>query len=114
MTLALILAIASVAFSAGFACGCLYLAEWRRRELAKRGEEVDPFEFTRRAEAIRLRMSEVRSRAERAKEQNDPATARACVTESELLLDSMRQLRLEQIEVQENGWRRFEPDIPEL
>lgn len=100
----IVLALAS-AFFLGFAAGARYIVRWRRRQLEK-GEEVDPWEFTRRAEAIQIRMSEVQSRCERAAQRGDIETMDACTAEADVLLDNIRQLRLEQIEVQENGWRR--------
>jgi hypothetical protein len=106
VTLALLFILLLVAnFAVGFACGCWYIVHWRQKQLEQRGEEIDPLDFLRRAEAIQLRMSEVRSRCDRAAIDGDVDTMNACVREADLLLDNLRQLRLEQIAAEGNGYR---------
>lgn len=69
-------------------------------------EDVDPFEFTRRAEGIQIRFDRCRDRAEKAAADGDMEALEAASAESELLLDNMRELRLEQLTVKQRGWKR--------
>lgn len=62
-----------------------------------RRKRAEALAFVYRAEAISLRIDEVRERADAASARRDVDTLEACVAEAQLLAANMRELRLEQI-----------------
>jgi hypothetical protein len=86
-----------------FYAGYLAAREVHRAIRRRSGwEDVDPFEFMRRSEAMAIRHNQITEEAKTASgEKLDALEA-----ESVLILNNIRELRLEQMECQENGWRR--------
>lgn len=105
----LVIGLVSLALSS-FCCGLLvagrlYRAAGKRRS---KWEEVDPMSFARRAEIAHLRHKEVIEESQKAI--GDPEKFAALEAESELILKNVRDIRIEQMECQENGWRRLRED----
>lgn len=75
---------------------------WLRRE---KFEKIDPMEFVFRAEAIQTRLAQVLTRAKRYERSHDIEGLEAARDEAELLLDNMRELRLEQLAAVTDGYR---------
>lgn len=88
------------AVALGFCGGVLWTLR-KAEKVAEKPEEVDPWSFVRRAEAIQTQMGKVSRRAERAAKEGDLEALRACERESALLTDRMADIRLEQIAWQE-------------
>jgi hypothetical protein len=72
--------------------------------------DIDPMSFVRRAEAVGVRMSEVHDRCNRAVDRGDLEAAEAARVEAELLVANLREIRLEQLEAENNGYR--DPNAP--
>jgi hypothetical protein len=90
-----------------FCCGVL-VAGRLYRAAGKRNsqwEDVDPMSFARRAEAAHMRHREIIEESKKA--EGDPEKFAALEAESELILKNVRDIRLEQMECQEHGWRRL-------
>lgn len=97
------LGVAALALSM-FCCGVLVAGRiYRMRGRDKLWEDVDPMSFVRRAEAMAIRHKAI---IEEVKSCTDGEKLSALEAESQLILDNTRELRLEQMECQENGWRR--------
>jgi len=69
-------------------------------------ERIDPLSFLLRAQAVQLRMEGVEERARRAAAEGNLEAVEAASREHELLLDNVREIRLEQLEAQANDYRR--------
>lgn len=81
----------------------------RVRARDRKWEKVDPMEFARRAEAASMRHKAI---MEEVRQCTDPDKVDVLETESKLILDNVRAIRLEQIDCQNNGWRRRRSDTP--
>lgn len=76
-------------------------------------ERIDPVSFLRRSEAVTVRMSEVMERANEAEEREDLEALRACSAEAQLLVQNIRDIRLEQLEAEENGYVKLAEEMVE-
>lgn len=67
--------------------------------------DIDPMSFNTRAQLVLLQLDRVRDRARVARDAGDIETATACGREATLLLESIRDIRAEQLEAHLRGYK---------